>query len=149
MQASGIEGDCRVNLSRAKRAPGGVRPGDIVLVVLFAALAVISLVLVSRASAGEKGSIAVIEVNGKSVMRIALGKNQSSRRFEVRGVSGISTVEVKDGRVRMVESACRDKLCVGVGWIDSRGREIVCLPNRVVLRVTGRRGGGEVDSVTE
>ena len=132
------------------RSRGGIRPGDVVLVVLMVVAAAASMVLVSRANAGEKGSLAVVEVNGKEVMRVALGAGQASRDFTVTGVQGKSTFNVADGKVRMVRSACRDKICVGVGWIDSPGKSIVCLPNRVVIRVTGKRGGGgKVDSVTE
>ena len=94
--------------------------------------------------------MAVIEVNGKEVMRFAIGAGQASRDFTVKGIQGKRTFKISDGRVRMVRSACRDRICVGVGWIDSPGRSIVCLPNRVVIRVTGKRGGGgKVDSVTE
>ena len=83
-------------------------------------------------------------------MRVALGAGQARRDFTVAGVQGRSTFQVSDGRIRMVRSACRDKICVGVGWIDTPGRSIVCLPNRIVIRVTGKRGGGgKVDSVTE
>jgi len=133
-----------------KRTPGRIKPADIVLIALFVVAAAVSLFLVSRASAGEKGSLAIIEVNGKEVKRIAIGGGQPERKFIVHGVNGTSTVEVKDGRIRMVRSTCRDKICIGVGWIDSRGKEIVCLPNRVVVRITGKRGGnGRVDTVTE
>jgi len=135
---------------RPVRSRGGIRPGDIVLVVLMVVAAAASMVLVSQANASEKGSLAIVEVNGREVMRVALGAGQASRDFTVKGVQGPSTFNVADGRVRMVRSDCRDKICVGVGWIDSPGRSIVCLPNRVVIRVTGKRGGGgKVDSVTE
>ncbi|MHB8895152.1 MAG: NusG domain II-containing protein [Candidatus Geothermincolia bacterium] len=144
-------GSCEeLTISRVKRTPGRMKPADIVLVVLFVAAAAVSLFLVSRANAGEKGTLAIIEVNGKEVKRIAIGEGQPARKFVVRGVDGTSTVVVKDGRIRMVQSHCRDKICVGVGWLDSRGKEIICLPNRVVVRVTGKRGGnGKVDTVTE
>ena len=144
------EGCRQLTISRVKRTPGRIKPADIVLIALFVVAAAVSLFLVSRASAGEKGSLAIIEVNGKEVKRIAIGGGQPERKFIVHGVNGTSTVEVKDGRIRMVRSTCRDKICIGVGWIDSRGKEIVCLPNRVVVRITGKRGGnGRVDTVTE
>jgi hypothetical protein len=105
--------------------------------------------LVTRATAGEKGSLAVIEVNGREVRRVTLGANQPARTITVEGWNGPSTFEVKEGRVRMVRSTCRDKICIGVGWIDTNGRSIVCLPNRVVIRVTGTQKSGKTDTVTE
>jgi len=136
--------------SRGKRAPGRIRAGDIVLVVLIVVAAAVSMFLVSRANAGEKGSLAIIEVNGKEVMRIALGDGQQDRTFKVRGMTGYNLVEVRDGRIRMLEADCRDRICLGVGWVEAPGRAIICLPHRVVVRVTGKRGGkGKVDTVTE
>ncbi len=138
--------------SEGRRIPGRAKVADAVLVMLLVVASVASLVLVSRASAGEKGSLAIIEVNGKEVKRVALGDGQKTRTVTVRGVNGPSTIEFGRGRVRMLESRCRDRICVRRGWIDSRGDTIVCLPNRVVIRVTGKRGtggGGLVDSVTE
>lgn len=141
-----------MTIPRGRRTPGRIKPADIVLVVLLVAVAAVSLVMVTRASAGEKGSMAIVEVNGKEVRRIALGDGQPARKVVVHGVNGKSTIEFKDGRVRMVDSHCRDKICIGMAWVDAQGRSIVCLPNRVVIRVTGKRGnsgGGNVDSVTE
>jgi hypothetical protein len=126
-----------------------LRVGDILVVFLVLAAAGGSMVLVSRANAGEKGSLAIVEVNGREVRRVTLGSGQAARTLTVKGWQGPSTFEVKDGRVRMVKSACRDKICVGVGWIDSGGRSIICLPNRVVIRVTGKRKSGKIDTVTE
>jgi len=135
--------------SKAKSGNWKLRAGDVVLVVFILAAAAASMFLVSRATAHEKGSLAVVEVNGREVRRITLGSDQSARTITVEGWNGPSTLEVKEGRVRMVKSACRDKLCVGVGWIDSGGRSIVCLPNRVVIKVTGTRKSGKIDTVTE
>jgi hypothetical protein len=139
-----------MNMSRRARVKKWkLRVGDILVVLLVLAAAGASMVLVSRANAGEKGSLAVVEVNGREVRRVTLGSGQAARTITVKGWQGPSTFEVKDGRVRMVKSACRDKICVGVGWIDSGGRSIICLPNRVVIRVTGKRKTGKIDTVTE
>lgn len=126
-----------------------LRAGDFVIVVLVAAAAAASMVVVARAGAGEKGSLAVVEVNGREVCRVTLGAGQARRAVSVDGWQGPSTFEIEDGRIRMIGSDCRDKVCVGMGWIDTPGRSIVCLPNRVVIRVTGGRKAGNVDTVTE
>ena len=126
-----------------------LRAGDFVVVVLVAAAAAASMVMVARAGGGEKGSLAVYEVNGREVRRVTLGAGQALRVITVDGWQGPSTSEIENGRVRMIRSDCRDKVCVGMGWIDTRGRSIVCLPNRVVIRVTGGRKAGNVDTVTE
>lgn len=128
---------------------GRIKAGDIILVILVIAAAVASIVLVSRASAGEKGSLAIVEVNGKEIRRLELSNGQPYRTLTVQGALGPSTVAAEDGRVWMIESTCRDKLCIGMGAIESSGQSIVCLPNRVVVRVTGNRSPSDVDAVTE
>ncbi len=132
-----------------KPVPVKIKAGDIVLVLLVIAAAIGSMVLVSRASAGEKGSLAIVEVNGKEVRRLELSDKQGYRTLTVQGTLGSSTVAVEDGKVWMTESACRDKLCVGMGRIDSTGQSIVCLPNRVVIRITNGAKPGSVDAITE
>ena len=132
-----------------KPVPGKIKAGDIVVVLLVIATAIAGVVMVSRASAGERGSLAIIEVNGKEVRRLELSDKQGYRTLTVQGTLGSSTVAVEDGKVWMTESACRDKLCVGMGRIDSTGQSIVCLPNRVVIRITNGAKPASVDAITE
>lgn len=122
-----------------------LRIGDAVVVALVLLAAAGFLFFLTRANAGEKGTLAIIEVNGKEAKRVVLAQGQPARRFTVKGVNGPSTFEVKDGRVHMVKSTCRDKICIGEGWIDTRGAEVVCLPNRVVIHIPGNK----VDTVTQ
>jgi len=126
-----------------------LRAGDVILVALVCAAAVSSMVLVVNARAGVKGSIAIIEVNCKEVNRVKLGDDLESRTIEVEGAIGTSVVEVKGGKARMLDSPCREKICVGTGWVETAGDQIVCLPNRVVIRIVGGDGLDDVDAVTE
>ena len=42
-----------------------------------------------------------------------------------------NTVEIKDGRIRMLEGECPDHICVDTGRLEDV--PIVCLPNRLVI----------------
>lgn len=55
-----------------------------------------------------------------------------------------NTVMIENGKVFIKESNCPGKDCVHSGRIDKPGRSIVCLPNRVEIRVTGQ---SEIDAV--
>jgi hypothetical protein len=72
----------------------------------------------------------LVEVNGKPVYILPLDKN---RTLSVEGPAGNTTIEIKDRKVRITDSPCRNKLCVKQGWINSGS--IVCLPNRVIVTV--------------
>jgi hypothetical protein len=88
------------------------------------------------------GNTASIEVNGKLLYRLSLNED---RTVEVHGPIGITRVEVKQGKIRITDSPCPNKLCIRQGWIK-RGA-IICLPNRVVVTIGGD-DTGEVDAIS-
>jgi len=49
---------------------------------------------------------------------------------------GSNTVTVKDGRIAVTEATCPDHYCMERGYCSS-GAQIVCLPNRLVIRFLG------------
>jgi hypothetical protein len=90
----------------------------------------------------DRGTMAVVEVDGREIVRLDLSVD--CQRI-VTGPLGETILLVKDGRVRVTESACPNKICVRSGWADKTGDLIVCVPNRVVVWV---EGAGEVDATT-
>jgi hypothetical protein len=53
-------------------------------------------------------------------------------------------VTVKSGKAYVTHSDCPDKLCVLSSGVSSVGGLIVCLPNKVVVKVTPK----EVDAIS-
>jgi hypothetical protein len=104
-------------------------------------LAVIVVVAFSVYAYGEseQGSVARIETQEAEFV-YALQENQE---FDLAGPLGDTHVEIEDGRIRVTESPCREKICIAAGWASSAGEWIACLPNRVFIRVEG----GETQSV--
>ena len=49
---------------------------------------------------------------------------------------GYNVVTVKNGKVAVTEATCPDHYCMKRGFCDS-GAQIVCLPNRLVLKFVG------------
>ena len=117
-------------------------PGDVVLVLCVVALSAL-LIAQGVAGAGDASRLEIrITANGREVLR--LPADEDADELAVEGYQGDSYLEVRDGRVRMVDSACPDKLCVKTGWISSPGESIVCLPNRVVIEIVSGDGGPDV-----
>ncbi|MEW6552760.1 MAG: NusG domain II-containing protein [Actinomycetota bacterium] len=117
-------------------------PGDVILVLAVIALSVF-LIAQGVAGAGTGSRLEIrVTAGGKEVLTRPL--DGGPVRLTVEGFSGESYLEVADGRARMVDSACPDKLCVKTGWISSPGESIVCLPNRVVIEVVSGDGGPDV-----
>lgn len=108
------------------------KPTDIIIVL--AAAAVLALALILRNISPESGLNAAVFHNGDRIALLPLGNN-GVYPFDEYGV----TVEVKSGKVRISESDCHDKICEKTGFISSPMQTIVCLPNRISVRLIGAK----------
>lgn len=66
---------------------------------------------------------------------------------------GKAQLEVKGGAVRLLpmpDSVCPRQICSHTGWIRRGGETIICVPNRLVIRLIGSdQNGLKVDAVTK
>lgn len=85
--------------------------------------------------------MAEIYLDGTLVRRVSL---DTSAEFSVTG-DYMNTVTVRDGKIAVTESDCPGGDCVHSGWIGISGRSIVCLPNRMEIRIVS--APGDVDFV--
>lgn len=102
-------------------------------ILLISSLAVAGLVLLLVMRPGsEIGNTAVIQVNGVVIARYPLSED---------GIhvlnGGDNTIEIKDGKIRMLEAHCPNQLCVHQGWISRSFQSIVCLPNKLIVTIEG------------
>ena len=66
-------------------------------------------------------------------------------------LSGVyeNRIVIRDGKAAILESTCPGEDCVHSGWISQTGRSVVCLPNRVEVRIEGVSGADDVDAVVQ
>lgn len=80
---------------------------------------------------------AVVTTRSGERLRLPLA---TSTTVTVAGRLGPTRIEVQDGRARLAASACTQRLCVRAGWLSHSGALAACLPNGVLLRLSGGRG---------
>ncbi len=78
---------------------------------------------------------AEISVDGQAVWKANLTDLTGQDLLDIDGPLGTSVVEVKPGAIRMNYSPCPDHYCMETGWINRPGRLIVCVPNRIVVKI--------------
>ncbi len=94
------------------------------------------------------GTVAVVTLDGAEVHRVDLSQVTESYELSFTGESGITdVVEVAPGKIRVLQADCPDQVCVRQGWIETGVAPIVCLPNRLVIEITGGPDAG-IDGVT-
>ncbi len=100
---------------------------DIFVVTGVIAVAVMML-LMGKIAPGE-GERVVIYVNSEIYKTVSIKDD-----CEIR-INETNTLAVENGEAYMREASCPDKLCVRQGKISREGQNIVCLPNRVSVKV--------------
>lgn len=84
----------------------------------------------------SENCIADIYQDGAQLTSIPLDNVDAPYRFTVTGGNGcVNEIEVRPGSIGVVSADCPDKLCVHQGFIDHAGLPIVCLPNKLVIRL--------------
>jgi len=117
---------------------------DIILIAGLLVVAIVGLSVVRFRTGGT--SEVVISVDGEEAIRVPLSEDHL---FSVDGTLGKTEIEIKDKRVRVVDSPCKRKICVQSGWIDRPYQTIICVPNRVVINLQSSKDRDELDGVTE
>ncbi len=97
--------------------------------VLGLAVAVFLLFLPAK----NPGKTLEIYENGKLLTTLSLAEDAT---YTVRGAY-TNVVTVKAGKVAVTHTDCPGGDCQKIGWTDSAGKSIVCLPNGVEVRILG------------
>lgn len=119
--------------------------GDKTLIgfLVVCSLAGIAFPFFSQAATAAQ-SEAVISVAGKVVKTVKLDGHEE--QLTIDGDSGYNIVQIEGRQVRVIESNCPDQLCVKQGWISRSPQQIVCLPNRIVVKVIHGKSS-DVDTI--
>ena len=116
--------------------------GDVAVIFCITMLAVvIGCVFIWLTGTGSGECVAVYK-EGEKVQELSLHED---REILIEN-SYTNKLRIKNGKVAIVESDCPGTDCVHSGWIREKGRSIVCLPNRVEIRIEGETES-EVDFI--
>ena len=144
-----------------------IRKADIILfiVLIITGLAASAALSLSRTGAGADAKV-IIESGGdlyatyplsedRAVVvpapkQIAIDAHSPDKDSEASGqYDYYNVVVIKDGTVCVNEASCKNQVCVRHAPISAAGENIVCLPNRLVVRIeSSAEEGGGYDSVT-
>jgi hypothetical protein len=86
----------------------------------------------------------LIDADGKPAYVLPFNEDKT---VSVEGSEGKTIVEIRGKKVRIMDSPCRNKICIRQGWVETGG--VVCLPNRVVVTIRGHEDNDRgFDAVT-
>ena len=111
---------------------------DAALLLILVAFTVLSHRLFP---AGHTGETLHIRTSG-SFYEISL---EDEGEHTIKGPLGRAVLVVRDGKAWLRNAPCPLKICEGMGPVSRSGEVILCLPNRIQIRVAG---SGGVDAIS-
>ena len=106
------------------------------LVVLAVVAFAVLLVFLLRPAEGSAVT-AVITLDGETVAQYRLDQLSQPVTLDVEGAAYLLTIRAEQGRICIEHSDCPSQDCVRTGWISRPGQQIICLPNRLVISLSG------------
>ena len=107
------------------------RPFKIWDIVLVLFLIIVSLlpVLITASAQSEAKSVHISQNGQTQVYSL-----YEDKRIEMDGL----TVIIEDGQAFVEDAQCTDKVCQHSGKIKNAGESIVCLPNGIIVKISGQ-----------
>ncbi len=109
--------------------------------MILAAIAVTILVSVEAYASGEARYVSVRSRNDEWIYPL-----DTDATYSVSGPLGDTIVGIDDGSVSILDSPCKNKICIAAGILAHAGDWAACLPNGVMVHVLGDLEGG-IDAV--
>lgn len=109
--------------------------GDLIVLAVFIIAAALAIYFMTKPT----GSEVYIYKDGKLLEAVSLSVEKTVK------IDEHITVKISGGAAFVLKSDCKGQDCVKAGKISKVGEMIVCLPNKVVIKIVG---DGEVDYIT-
>ena len=105
-------------------------------IVAFIIITAVCLLICLCLASVKNGDTAEIYSNGTLIRSIDLADVTDSYDFNVTHDGHNNIIHVEKNRISVISADCPDKLCVRQGAIQNSLYPIVCLPNKLIVKIT-------------
>lgn len=113
-----------------------------IFIISFAVLLTVGFFVFRSLSEGSL--VAEIYYDGEMVETVELSRGEEKKILT--GKDSSVVIAVSGGKIYFEESPCPDKVCVKSGELSENGDFASCLPEKVVIKVSGKKGN-EPDAI--
>lgn len=114
-----------------------MKKNDFILIGVILVLAAAGLLYMNMTQ--KTGDMVIITVDGKVYKELPLDKDIT---LDIEGINGTNLLEIKNGYANVIEASCPDDVCVHAKSIHYNDETIVCLPNKVIVKVQSNDNSG-------
>lgn len=114
-----------------------MKKNDFILIGIILVLAAAGLLYMNLSQ--KTGDMVVVTVDGKIYKELPLSKDTT---LEIEGINGTNLLKIENGYADIIEASCKDSICVHAKKINHNEETIVCLPNKVIVKVQSNSDSG-------
>jgi len=119
---------------------------DILLIVFIIIVSSFFIYYNGRIITYSDNNRAVIYSEDKFVGEYVLGSSYKNI-FTIKTSKGYNTIKIEDGKIWVEDTDCPDKYCKSQGKISGDGQVIVCLPNRLIIKIESDKKNDKIDFI--
>ena len=120
---------------------------DIILIAVIIIINVFLILRSGRNAVKDNSKIAYIYSNNTLVREYVL-TDDFKEEYIVETENGFNVLHIENGEIWIHDASCPDKLCIYQGKISQDGEIIVCLPNKLLVKITDSENN-EIDLITQ
>ena len=109
-------------------------------IILCLSIFIIALLVLVFIRLPKKGNVAIVYYDNKEILKINL---KIDNTYTVEGYNGDVTLEVLNGKIKVSDEISPKHLCSRQGYISNSYESIICLPNKIVVKIDN----SEIDAV--
>lgn len=96
--------------------------------------------------ANEEAAVVAVYKDNELYKEIPLDEEVE---FTIKDREHMNKVKVHDNGVEVTEANCPDKVCVKTGFITKPSQSIVCIPNKLNIKIIDNNSSDEIDAVVQ
>ena len=103
---------------------------DIKLILILLLLISLSLIIINKTK--KEGITAIVYYENKEILKIDMNLD---KEYTVQGLLGDVIIEVKENKIRVKKENSPNHICSKEGYISDSTKPLICLPNKVVIKI--------------
>lgn len=122
-----------------------MKKNDFILITLLL-IAAAAIYLICSVNSKNDNSIVQVLIDGKEKGSYSLYKDGE---YRIETKYGYNILLVKDKTASVKEASCHDRTCVHSSTIAHTGESIICLPNRLVIKIIEKNNRSGLDGMAQ
>lgn len=119
---------------------------DIGLIAIIIIINVFFILYGGNNAVKANNKIAYIYSENKLVGEYVLTDDVNDE-FKIESETGFNILHIEDGQIWIHDASCPDRVCISQGKISYDGEIIVCLPNKMLIKIVDNNEDSEIDFI--